>query len=194
LTISLAIAAAQSGRRVYFGTLADLITSLEEAQAPVDCRRASRCSRIRRSSWSTGSAISRSAGLAPCSFFTGARGARPLSRHRESSQRSPLLIRGTSERRSPDCQLILSSLSIASVPMHVTWSCWTSSAQSNFAARRVHSSERQMFAAELTEAPHSRRVVAKCSQPLGSRGHPWAIRCHSPAVEDAGCSIGYTST
>ncbi len=31
--ISLAIAAAQSGRRVYYGTLADLITSLEEAQA-----------------------------------------------------------------------------------------------------------------------------------------------------------------
>ena len=27
------IAAAQSGRRVYYGTLADLITSLEEAQA-----------------------------------------------------------------------------------------------------------------------------------------------------------------
>jgi DNA replication protein DnaC len=33
LAISLAIAAAQSGRRVYYGTLADLITSLEEAQA-----------------------------------------------------------------------------------------------------------------------------------------------------------------
>jgi DNA replication protein DnaC len=32
LAISLAIAAAQSGRRVYYGTLADLITSLEEAQ------------------------------------------------------------------------------------------------------------------------------------------------------------------
>jgi DNA replication protein DnaC len=31
LAISLAIAAAQSGRRVYYGTLADLITSLEEA-------------------------------------------------------------------------------------------------------------------------------------------------------------------
>ena len=33
LAISLAIAAAQSGRRVYYGTLGDLITSLEEAQA-----------------------------------------------------------------------------------------------------------------------------------------------------------------
>lgn len=33
LAISLAIAAAQSGRRVYYSTLADLITSLEEAQA-----------------------------------------------------------------------------------------------------------------------------------------------------------------
>ena len=33
LAISLAIAAAQSGRRVCYGTLADLITSLEEAQA-----------------------------------------------------------------------------------------------------------------------------------------------------------------
>jgi DNA replication protein DnaC len=33
LAISRAIAAAQSGRRVYYGTLADLIASLEEAQA-----------------------------------------------------------------------------------------------------------------------------------------------------------------
>lgn len=33
LAISLAIAAAQSGRRVYYGTLSDLIHSLEEAQA-----------------------------------------------------------------------------------------------------------------------------------------------------------------
>jgi DNA replication protein DnaC len=33
LAISLAITAAQNGRRVYFGTLADLITSLEEAKA-----------------------------------------------------------------------------------------------------------------------------------------------------------------
>ncbi len=32
LAISLASAAARSGRRVYYGTLADLITSLEEAQ------------------------------------------------------------------------------------------------------------------------------------------------------------------
>ncbi len=34
LAISLAIAAAQAGRRVYYGTLVDLITSLEEAKAP----------------------------------------------------------------------------------------------------------------------------------------------------------------
>jgi len=33
LAVSLAIAAAQRGRRVYYGTLVDLITSLEEAQA-----------------------------------------------------------------------------------------------------------------------------------------------------------------
>jgi DNA replication protein DnaC len=33
LTISLAIAAAQAGRRVYYGTLVDLISSLEEAKA-----------------------------------------------------------------------------------------------------------------------------------------------------------------
>lgn len=33
LAISLAIAAAQNGRRVYYGTLADLVASLEEAQA-----------------------------------------------------------------------------------------------------------------------------------------------------------------
>ena len=33
MAISLGIAAAQSGRRVYYGTLADLITSLEKAQA-----------------------------------------------------------------------------------------------------------------------------------------------------------------
>jgi DNA replication protein DnaC len=33
LAVSLAIAAAQGGRRVYYGTLAELITSLEEAQA-----------------------------------------------------------------------------------------------------------------------------------------------------------------
>ena len=33
LAVSLAIAAAQNGRRVYYSTLADLVTSLEEAQA-----------------------------------------------------------------------------------------------------------------------------------------------------------------
>ena len=41
--ISLAIAAAQSGRRVYYGTLADLITSLEEAQASGRLQARSRC-------------------------------------------------------------------------------------------------------------------------------------------------------
>jgi DNA replication protein DnaC len=39
LAVSLAIAAAQRGRRVYFGTLIDLITSLEEAQAAGQLRR-----------------------------------------------------------------------------------------------------------------------------------------------------------
>src|SRR5690606_25669747 len=34
LAVSLAVAAAQSGRRVYYTTLADLVTSLEEAQPP----------------------------------------------------------------------------------------------------------------------------------------------------------------
>ena len=43
LAISLAIAAAQSGRRVYYGTLADLITSLEEAQAAGRLHAGSRC-------------------------------------------------------------------------------------------------------------------------------------------------------
>ena len=33
LSIGLAIAAAQSGRRVYYGTLVDLVTSLEDARA-----------------------------------------------------------------------------------------------------------------------------------------------------------------
>lgn len=39
LAISLAIAAAQRGRRVYYGTLVDLISSLEEAQAAGQLRR-----------------------------------------------------------------------------------------------------------------------------------------------------------
>ncbi len=39
LAISLAIAAAQSGKRVYYGTLIDLITSLEEAQAAGQLKR-----------------------------------------------------------------------------------------------------------------------------------------------------------
>jgi DNA replication protein DnaC len=39
LAISLAVAAAQSGRRVYYGTLIDLITSLEEAQAAGQLKR-----------------------------------------------------------------------------------------------------------------------------------------------------------
>ena len=68
LAISLAIAAAQSGRRVYYGALADLITSLEEAQAAAACKRASRSSRTRRCSSSTRLAICRSVARAPCSF------------------------------------------------------------------------------------------------------------------------------
>jgi DNA replication protein DnaC len=39
LAISLAVAAAQRGRRVYYGTLIDLITSLEEAQAAGNLKR-----------------------------------------------------------------------------------------------------------------------------------------------------------
>jgi len=39
LAVSLAIAAAQRGRRVYYGTLIDLISSLEEAQAAGQLRR-----------------------------------------------------------------------------------------------------------------------------------------------------------
>src|SRR5580698_7198622 len=39
LAVSLAIAAAQRGRRVYYGTLIDLITSLEEAQAAGQLKR-----------------------------------------------------------------------------------------------------------------------------------------------------------
>ena len=33
MAISLAVAAAQGGRRIYYGTLSDLVESLEEAQA-----------------------------------------------------------------------------------------------------------------------------------------------------------------
>ena len=39
MAVSLAIAAAQRGRRVYYGTLIDLITSLEEAQAAGQLKR-----------------------------------------------------------------------------------------------------------------------------------------------------------
>jgi DNA replication protein DnaC len=39
LAISLAVSAAQSGRRVYYGTLIDLITSLEDAQAAGQLKR-----------------------------------------------------------------------------------------------------------------------------------------------------------
>jgi len=71
LAISLAIAAAQSGRRVYYGTLADLITSLWKKRRPrAGCRHASRSSRIRRSSSSMKSAICRSVARARCSFFS----------------------------------------------------------------------------------------------------------------------------
>lgn len=67
LAISLAIRAAQNGRRVYYGTLADLITSLEEAQAGGTSSSASRSSPIRRSWWSTRSATCRSPAPDPCS-------------------------------------------------------------------------------------------------------------------------------
>lgn len=57
LAISLAIAAAESGRRVYYGSLAELIRSLEDAQA------------AGKRSWSwTRSGTCRSAAPAPCSF------------------------------------------------------------------------------------------------------------------------------
>ena len=43
LAISLTIAAAQKGRRVYYGTRAEPITSLEEARAPAPSPGALRC-------------------------------------------------------------------------------------------------------------------------------------------------------
>lgn len=49
LAVSLAIAGAQSGRRVYYGTLADLITSFEETQAAGRLMQRRRCSRIQPS-------------------------------------------------------------------------------------------------------------------------------------------------
>ena len=70
LAISLAIACAQSGRRVYYGTLADLITSLEEAQAAG--RLTARLKRLThpRCSWSTRSGTCRLPRPAPCSSFS----------------------------------------------------------------------------------------------------------------------------
>ena len=82
LAISLAIAAAQSGRRVYYGALAHLITSLEEAKTTGQrWDAASRSSPILRSWSSTRSATCRSARPAPCSSSnssTGAMSAHPL--------------------------------------------------------------------------------------------------------------------
>ncbi len=67
LAISLAIAAAQSGRRVYYGTLADLITSLEEAQAAGRLSQRLKTLIFRVCWWSTRSATSRSVGPGRCS-------------------------------------------------------------------------------------------------------------------------------
>jgi len=67
LAISLTIAAAQSGRRVYYGTLADLITSLEEAQAAGRLQARLKVLTHPASSSTMRSATSRSAGRAQCS-------------------------------------------------------------------------------------------------------------------------------
>ena len=48
LAISLAVATAERGRRIYYGALADLITSLEEAQAAGRYSTDSRSSPTRR--------------------------------------------------------------------------------------------------------------------------------------------------
>ena len=48
IAISLAVAAAESGRRVYYGTLASLIESLMEAKTTGNLARGSRSSRIPR--------------------------------------------------------------------------------------------------------------------------------------------------
>jgi hypothetical protein len=63
LANSLAIAAAQRGRRVHYGTLIDLITSLEEAQA---ADHLARRLDIRRCWSSTRSATCRSTKPVPC--------------------------------------------------------------------------------------------------------------------------------
>jgi DNA replication protein DnaC len=67
LAISLAIAAAQNGRRVYYGTLADLIASLEEAQAAGRLQAPLKVLTHPALPSSTKSAICRSAAPAPCS-------------------------------------------------------------------------------------------------------------------------------
>ena len=67
LAISLAIAAAQSGRRVYYGTLADPSPRSKRPRRPAVSRVASRSSRILRCSSSTRLATCPSAARAPCS-------------------------------------------------------------------------------------------------------------------------------
>lgn len=66
LALSLAVAAVTGGRRVYYATLAELVVSLEEAQAqggsPIVCGRWS----SRASFWWTRSAICRSVAPGPC--------------------------------------------------------------------------------------------------------------------------------
>jgi DNA replication protein DnaC len=60
LAISLAITVAQRGRRVYYGTLIDLITSLEETRPPGNWRVGWPSSPIHHCWWSTRSATCRS--------------------------------------------------------------------------------------------------------------------------------------
>lgn len=66
LAVSLAITAAEAGRRVNYGTLAGLIELLTDAKAAGNCRAGCACSPNRRSWWSTRSATCRSAHNAEC--------------------------------------------------------------------------------------------------------------------------------
>ena len=81
LAISLAVTAAEAGRRVYYGTLAGLIDSLTEAKTAAICPTGCVCSPTQRCWWSTRSATCRSTRTAPCcsssSSTPGTRGRRP---------------------------------------------------------------------------------------------------------------------
>ena len=81
LAISLAIAAAEAGRRVYYGTLAGLIESLTKAKAAGNLSRRLRVLTHPPCSWSTRSATCRSTRTAPCSSSSSStpatRGPRP---------------------------------------------------------------------------------------------------------------------